>query len=279
MFPFHGYELFLKTSNFWECFDPLYLTVNKRDRYNVRIQDNISIAEYRQIYGDEWPEEWKLKYPVFDQIQVPMLQNREDMIKWVTRNGDIVNYSTGQVWCDLRCSNAIKDWHHIVWFSQMVPKHAFILWLAIWNRLSTQDRMSKWNLSKSYSCALCDEVPDSVAHLFFECSYSRKVWEIMKTKLLFKGLSYKIGSVIEVLEKYPFKKQIWSVINRIVIAAIVYYIWQERNSRIFKGMKRDSQGLSMKVQEFIKVKLLTLKVKHTKSVQQAGEIWQINWNC
>ncbi|XP_071709415.1 uncharacterized protein [Rutidosis leptorrhynchoides] len=131
---------------------------------------------------------------------------------------------------------------------------------------------------KSYSCSLCDEVPDSVAHLFFECPYSRNVWDIMKSKLLFKGLSHKIASVIEVLEKYPFKKQIWSVITRIVIAATVYYIWQERNSRIFKGMKRDSQVLSMKIQEFIKVKLLTLKVKHTKSVQQAGKIWQISWN-
>ncbi|XP_071699019.1 uncharacterized protein [Rutidosis leptorrhynchoides] len=248
-----------------------------RDIYNARIQDNITIAEYSQIHGNAWPEEWRAKYNALNHIRVPVLLNKEDEVKWVTCKGDKVNYSTRQVWCDVRCNYTIKDWHHIVWFNQMVPKHAFILWLAIWNRLPTQDMLSKWNVCTSYSCPLCDEMPDSVEHLFFECSYSRNVWETMKSLLLFKGLPYRISFIVEVMGKYPFQKKIWSVITRIVIAATVYNIWQERNTRIFKGIKRNGQVLSVQIQEFVRIKLLTLKVKDSKSVQQAGKIWQVSW--
>ncbi|CAG7862544.1 unnamed protein product, partial [Brassica rapa] len=36
------------------------------------------------------------------------------------------------------------QWSKIVWFSQGVPRYAFITWLAIRDRLSTGHRTSQW---------------------------------------------------------------------------------------------------------------------------------------
>ncbi|GKC80489.1 xylulose kinase-1, partial [Tanacetum coccineum] len=48
-------------------------------------------------------------------------------------------------------------------------------------KLKTQDRLRQWDVGPSIDlnllkCPLCDLVPDSHDHLFFECSFSSQVW-------------------------------------------------------------------------------------------------------
>ncbi|XP_071728746.1 uncharacterized protein [Rutidosis leptorrhynchoides] len=200
---------------------------------------------YKWTYGDHWPNEWRTRYPMVNHIQIPVINDNVDMVKWVTNENIRVKYSTKQVWRDLRANGSFKDWYHVVWFKQLVPKHAFILWLVIWDRLPTRK--------------------------------NKNVWKIMKSLILFQGLTYKIGDIITSMTNYPFKNQIWSVITRLVIAAAVYYIWQERNKRLFKGEKKNEKDLAELAIDFIRVKLLTLKVKQSKNIHKAEEIWEIKW--
>lgn len=44
-----------------------------------------------------------------------------------------------------RNSYPTVSWKDLVWFSNAIPKHSFILWLAIRNRLLTQDRVQFWD--------------------------------------------------------------------------------------------------------------------------------------
>ncbi|GJS25764.1 reverse transcriptase domain-containing protein [Tanacetum coccineum] len=92
-----------------------------------------------------------------------------------------------------------------VWFSCCIPKHVVHLWLVIRRRLKTQDTLRHWDnmIYALVTCSLCETQPDSHDHLFFE---SRKTSK--------------------------------SVIAKLVVAATSYFIWQERNGRLFKNMKR-----------------------------------------
>ena len=47
------------------------------------------------------------------------------------------------------------------------PKHSFCAWLAIRDRLSTRDRLSRWDRSIPLSCLLCGGNYESRDHLFF----------------------------------------------------------------------------------------------------------------
>ena len=38
----------------------------------------------------------------------------------------------------------LRQWWKLIWFSVTVPRHAFINWFAITNRLATQDMLLKW---------------------------------------------------------------------------------------------------------------------------------------
>ncbi|XP_071740463.1 uncharacterized protein [Rutidosis leptorrhynchoides] len=108
------------------------------------------------------------------------------------------------------------------------------MWLAVKERLTTQDKLMKWYPSKSFKCALCDKEEDSISHLFFGYEFSKKVWSELKKFLIFRGLPGNLQGIVNMLAGFPFRCQIWDVINRLTVDADVYHIWQERNCRIFK---------------------------------------------
>ncbi|XP_071740414.1 uncharacterized protein [Rutidosis leptorrhynchoides] len=237
-----------------------------------------SIIDVRAKYNDSWG--WRYLLSLRDKIK-PHIHynsgvNNEDCV-WITNEGKKVNYSTQQVWLDLRSNKSKVNWHHVVWFKLFDPKSAFILWLAILNRLNTQDRLEKWMTNQSFVCALCEKTKDSVNHLFFLCEYSIKIWRNLKANLVFQGLPNCLNEIVSRLAQYPYTNKIWNIINRLVLAACVYWIWKERNCRIFKKKKRSEDELCKEIVNFIRLKLLTFKVKQSNAVIKVAKIWRLRW--
>ncbi|GJV95336.1 RNA-directed DNA polymerase, eukaryota, reverse transcriptase zinc-binding domain protein [Tanacetum coccineum] len=68
---------------------------------------------------------------------------------------------------------------------------------------------------------------------------------------------------------------IWSVIQRLVLGAFVYFIWQERNVRLF-----DSKYISVDVVlniivNTVRLKLLSLNLKWSRDVGIASKVWHL----
>ena len=55
-------------------------------------------------------------------------------------------YSVVAVWKELRQTYEKVSWHRFLWRPMAVPKHIFILWMAILNRLPTMDKLKSWGL-------------------------------------------------------------------------------------------------------------------------------------
>ncbi|XP_020266123.1 uncharacterized protein LOC109841574 [Asparagus officinalis] len=71
----------------------------------------------------------------------------------------------------------IVPWYNTVWGKLNFPKHLFVLWLAMQNRLFTQDILLRRGAINTNACLLCaGAASESRNHLFFDCSYSRDVW-------------------------------------------------------------------------------------------------------
>lgn len=85
-------------------------------------------------------------------------------------------------WEQIRCKRSEVSWSGSVWFKQGIPRYAFLVWLAIQNRLSTGDRMRKWGIQQSY--VLCGEQDETGDHLFFACPYSYTVWDRLASRLV-----------------------------------------------------------------------------------------------
>lgn len=127
-----------------------------------------------------------LKWPELDGTVLVLNDSVEDKIFWVSRDGKKSNYKESIVWEDFRAVNPPVNWYHLTWFSNSIPKHSFILWLAIRRKLMTQDRMQFWHHTENLCCVFCHLQLESVDHLFFECPFSSGICNFF----LSKGLNF-----------------------------------------------------------------------------------------
>lgn len=84
--------------------------------------------------------------------------------------------------------------------SRTTPKHTALVWIAVHNnRLSTGDRMLKWNPHAITKCWLCNDPMETRDHLFFTCSYSEEVWRKVIQNILGSGYSNEWNQLLLVL--------------------------------------------------------------------------------
>ena len=169
-------------------------------------------------------------------------------------------------------------WSKVVWFSHCTPKHSFILWLAMLGRLATQDRLLKWYPGKQVQCPLCELCPDSHEHLFFECSYSALIWKDLKKRIKKEAWFDRWKEIMEDLITLPCNNNIMSILRRLVIAASIYYIWSERNRRLFSDEKKSYKEVLKEIINNIIFKLACFTVKGSYMVYEVYNQWQVPMN-
>jgi hypothetical protein len=59
------------------------------------------------------------------------------------------------------------SWYSLIWHHHAIPKQAFILWLAVNNRLTTGDRLLAWGFKGDTSCVFCRGMTECRDHIFF----------------------------------------------------------------------------------------------------------------
>ncbi|GKE57833.1 reverse transcriptase domain, reverse transcriptase zinc-binding domain protein [Tanacetum coccineum] len=165
----------------------------------------------------------------------------------------------------------------MVWFPACIPRHAFNLWLVIRKRLKTQVLIPTWDSSAALGmvCSLCECIPDSHDHLFFGCSFARGVWDRLKDlaciDLSTPNIYDIIGSLLPIVKKRTLK----SVCAKLVVAATAYFIWQERNWRLFKKGKRSTDQLVECVKASVRLKLLSCKLKKSSDGERMARLWDL----
>ncbi|GKE70224.1 reverse transcriptase domain, reverse transcriptase zinc-binding domain protein, partial [Tanacetum coccineum] len=178
----------------------------------------------------------------------------------------------------------IVDWYHVVWFPHCIPRHALHMWLMIKEKLKTQDRLRKWDIGPNIDlnllrCPLCELVPDSHSHLFFECSFASQVWFQIHAFTGMSSLPHRLVDVLAFL--IPSKgSSVSNVISWIVLAAMTYYLWNERNSRLFKKKKSIADQIVHLITSLVRMKLVTFKLKKVTTMSRLLlDQWKIPGSC
>ncbi|GJR54077.1 reverse transcriptase zinc-binding domain-containing protein, partial [Tanacetum coccineum] len=115
--------------------------ITHKDLYNVRRNDSMVMKDIVDQSVCLWPEEWIAKYHVLALYNRVMLNDdKEDSIVWRSKSGKDMKFSIKQAYQDLSSTNEGVKWYKMVWFSKNILKHSLILWMAVQNRLVTQDK-------------------------------------------------------------------------------------------------------------------------------------------
>ena len=190
---------------------PLCKLINERVLYQANISIKAKVADMIRGERWKWPREWNSRFGEILNIPVPKLtDNVDDKAMWINRKGKEKTFSVKEAWKNMRCNSQKVIWFRHVWFSQCIPRHAFILWMAIKGKLKTQDRLSKWLNVTDMTCPLCNGCKDSHSHLFFGCVFSKRLWERLKVMAKLNDMYNTWGEVISGIVNKSARNNIWS---------------------------------------------------------------------
>ncbi|GKD89345.1 hypothetical protein Tco_1364852, partial [Tanacetum coccineum] len=92
------------------------------------------------------------------------------------------------------------------------------------------------------------------------------------------GLPNVIGSISVIVHSLiPISKRrsVRSVVAKLVVAACSYYIWQERNLRLFQNQKRSHNQVIDSIKSSIRFKLLSCSFKKSKDALMFKRLWDL----
>ena len=164
-------------------------------------------------------------------LQERGLGQQDDRCLWMRENGDFrTGFTTSQTWNLTRAHGPRVLWSKGIWFKEATPKFSFLTWVAVHNRLSTGDRLLKWNPQAISTCWLCNATTETRDHLFFECVFSEEVWKGTIRGLAGQGHSVQWQSLIQRLVT-GLPNPTLTFLLRYCFQTVVYAIWHERNTR------------------------------------------------
>ena len=226
----------------WHPKGPLLEKYGSRVMYDAALPKDAKVDMVIQDEDWSWPITNTLELMEIrrELTQLPKPSRSNDRVIWTpSPNG---KFNLTHTWNHCFGVPITVHWYHLVWFAKATPRFAFILWMAIHNRLSTQDRISGFTPGP-LACYFCSKALESHDHLFFNCSYTSVIWQ---------GIQRKLNSHINVAnwnDLVHAAADLWKarkpaqLISRICFAATVYYVWQERNNRAFNGAFKPSDVL------------------------------------
>ncbi|KAF5803513.1 putative reverse transcriptase zinc-binding domain-containing protein [Helianthus annuus] len=267
--------------DFWCDLGPLgdFLTPRTITDADFRLDNSVANI-YSHGYWN-WPMAWRDTYPVLIQLdEVQLNPTKHDKLLWKD-DSDLDEFSSSRVWNSVRYKEPDVNWCNIVWFSQCIPRHAFMMWLVVKGKLLTQDKILNWDLSRRKNmnmmcCLLCFENFDSHPHLFFECKYSTQVWFRARQRVAMMPISPKWRDIVDWLLVRARSKSALIYVAKLIVVASTYFIWQERNARLFKNQLRPPEQLSEIIINTVRYKLMGAKLKNTASVRKLLQEWEIH---
>lgn len=165
-------------------------------------------------------------------------------------------YSITEVYESILVTTPKVRWRYLVRNRISIPKSRFICWLAARQGLKTKDKLCQLGVAADDLCPLCGLYTESHQHLFFNCSFSRKCVEEVKTW---------IGITFKPITHMDFRKQRLSQLEQQTFTAIfactIYYIWKCRNEAVWYGFVRPPGCVLSMIKRDIRQRCQTLGLR------------------
>ncbi|XP_059306443.1 uncharacterized protein LOC132057872 [Lycium ferocissimum] len=149
-------------------------------------------------------------------------------------------FSIKKVYKDMLPRYPRTEWKKLYLVKGMLPRHQFVLWLALHKRLSTMDRLSSWGIQVPVECVLCGTTAmETHDHLYFGCAYSKGIWQqlVKWTGIQAGG---RLAQEVHWVNSQVRHNRAKGDLIAFIFAAAVYQMWMERNGRRFQQRSRDA---------------------------------------
>ncbi|XP_071728436.1 uncharacterized protein [Rutidosis leptorrhynchoides] len=144
-------------------------------------------------------------------------------------------------------------------------------------KLKTHDKLKNWEINPTFPnvCVLCFGEMDSHEHLFFRCPFAAQVWSLAKNYIQIPVAGNSWKHVVDGMCSSADRRNARVIIAKLVFGASVYYLWQERNARLFKRKSSTYEAVVELVYSTVRLKIMSIKWKDNEQVRNMKAIWKI----
>ena len=146
------------------------------------------------------------------------------------------------------------SWAKLVWSRANIPRHAFVLWIFLTERLPSKMRLNKF-IQLDVSCPRCHNAQESDMHIIYDCPYAQEIWKEIQNWWSLPITSHQ--ELVRHLTKYKDSRSKMQI-SCAIYAATVYNIWQARNLYIFQHQSIPVQATVKLIKEQVIQRILFL---------------------
>lgn len=163
-----------------------------------------------------------------------------------------------------------------IWNAKTIPKVDMFLWTLGHNSIQTGENLQKKGWAGPFRCPLCLQATETSNHLLLTCAFSKEVWTMTV------GLHFTLPQDIHSLlldwpTLSPFSQpkrseatRLWQALPRFIL----WGLWLERNSRIFREKERKAPQVIAKIRALFRDWANTQSpLTHSRSMDEREELW------
>lgn len=118
------------------------------------------------------------------------------------------------------------------------------------------DRLSRFGVVQNATCVLCSSNIETHRHLFFDCPFSNMVWQSVSLKVPIRWPRLDWFLFLRwAMVRLKKKDDPVFLVARITFAACVYFIWYERNRRIFDKSSVSEDKVAREIWDSVRSRL------------------------
>ena len=144
-----------------------------------------------------------------------------------------------------------SDMPLLVWRGCAPPKIKFLAWLILQDSVWTADRLQRWGRPNYGTCKLCNQEPETAAHLLFKCRFTARVWSLLKGWLDLHHIFPRTWTAWDSVKDWWIGFLDMYGTQRMAMGSLImltsWNIWTERNARVCRNEYASPSSIMAKI--------------------------------
>lgn len=134
------------------------------------------------------------------------------------------------------------------------------------------DRAACWSQGADTTCVFCKNASETRNHIFFQCSFSSQIWEILTKGILLTNFSHNWDAIVRLIADTAMEKKL-RFCTKYAFQVTLYMLWRERNKRRHGDQPIPMLGLAKLIDKTIRNKLSLIQAKGARGFDGILQVW------
>ena len=170
-------------------------------------------------------------------------------VRWKFENSGEFTVRSAYAHISKESNTGSRIWSSI-WKLPILQRTKSFLWLAIQDKLLSNEVRVKRHMASDSSCACCGDETESLLHILRDCKEAKDLWiGIVKPSMFWKFFSTDMDEWLQlnILKPHLFGGDKWDAL----FATICWHLWNRRNCRTFGGSLESNPAVLWKSKSLI----------------------------